>query len=74
MIFNINSTRGHTGSLLVCTVSIVTWGLDRYGHFNDVILNWDQVYSIGGATLIVRNLNNCPRANAFLCKKAAYIN
>ena len=26
-----------------CTVSIITWGLNRYGHFNDVILNWHQV-------------------------------
>ena len=52
----------------ICTVSIITWGLDKYGHFNDVILNWHQVYSIGGATHI-HNLNNCPRANAFLCKK-----
>ena len=34
----------------ICTVSIITWGLDKYGHFNDVILNWHQVYSIGGAT------------------------
>ena len=34
----------------ICTVSINTWGLNRYGHFNDVILNWHQVYSIGGAT------------------------
>ena len=57
----------------ICTVSIITWGLDKYGHFNDVILNRHQVYSIGGATHI-HNLNNCPRANAFLCKKkAAYI-
>ena len=57
----------------ICTVSIITWGLDKYGHFIDVILNWHQVYSIGGATHI-HNLNNCPRANAFLCKKkAAYI-
>ena len=31
-------------------VSIITLCLDRYGHFNDVILNWQQVYSIGGAT------------------------
>ena len=23
----------------ICTVSIITWGLDKYGHFNDVILN-----------------------------------
>ena len=52
----------------ICTVSIITWGLDKYGHFNDVILNWHQVYSIGGATH-THNLNNCPRANAFLCKK-----
>ena len=56
----------------ICTVSIITWGLYKYGHFNDVILNWHQVYSIGGATHI-HNLNNCPRAKAFLCKKAAYI-
>ena len=56
----------------ICTVSIITWGLDKYGHFNDVILNWHQVYSIGGATHI-HNLNNCPCAtpNAFLCKKKA---
>ena len=52
----------------ICTVSIITWGLDTYGHFNDVILNLHQVYSIGGATHI-HNLNNCPLANAFLCKK-----
>ena len=52
----------------ICTVSIITWGLDKYGHLNYVILNWHQVYSIGGATHI-HNLNNCPRANAFLCKK-----
>ena len=56
---------------MYCNVSLITWGLDKYGHFNDVILNWHQVYSIGGATHI-HNLNNCPRANAFL-KKAAYI-
>ena len=30
---------------------IITWGLDRFGHFNDVILNWHQVYSIAGLTL-----------------------
>ena len=54
----------------ICNVSIITWGLDKYGHFNDVILNWHQVYSIGGATHI-HSLNNCPRANAFLCKKKA---
>ena len=23
-----------------CTVSVITWSLDKYGHFNDVILNW----------------------------------
>ena len=52
-----------------CFMAIcITWGLDKYGHFNDVILNWHQVHSIGGATHI-HNLNNCPRANAFLCKK-----
>ena len=33
-------------------ISIITWGLDKYGHFNDVILNWHQVYSIGCATHI----------------------
>ena len=27
--------------------------------------NWPQVYSVGGTTHI-HNLNNCPRANAFL--------
>ena len=34
----------------ICTVNIITCGLLLYGHFNDVILNWHQVYSIGGAT------------------------
>ena len=43
-----------------------------YVHFNDIILNWHQVYSIGGATHI-HNLNYCPRVTAFRCKKAAYI-
>ena len=57
---------------VLTTVSIITWGLDKYGHFNDVILNWHQVYSIGGATHI-HNLNNCPRAKAFLCKKAEHL-
>ena len=56
--------------MAICTVSIITWGLDKYGHFNDVILNWHQVYSIGGATHI-HNLNNGPRDNAFLRKKKA---
>ena len=34
----------------ICTVglSIITWGLDKYGHSNDVILNWHQAK--GGAT------------------------
>ena len=32
------------------TVNIITWCLDRYGHLHDVILNWHQAYSIGGAT------------------------
>ena len=58
--------------LVLCDVQcFITWCLDRYGHFNDVILNWHQVYSIGGATPI-HNLNYCPRSIAFLCKKAAY--
>ena len=38
-----------------------------YVHFNGIILNWDQVYSIGGATHI-HNLNYCPRVNAVRCK------
>ena len=53
----------------IYTVSIITWCLDRYGHFNDAILNWHQVYLIGGATCTI---NYCPRANAFLCKNAAF--
>ena len=63
---------------LFCVMCNVSW---RYMHCkyyylgfrwvrNDVILNWHQVFSIGGATHI-HNLNNCPRANAFLCKKKA---
>ena len=35
---------------VMCNVSIITWCLDRCGHFHDVILNWHQIYSIGGAT------------------------
>ena len=34
-------------------VSIITWCLERYGHFDDVILscqNLYHAYSIGGAT------------------------
>ena len=34
-------------------VSIITWCLERYGHFDDVILNCQNLYhaySIGGAT------------------------
>ena len=54
----------------ICTVSIITWGLNSYEHFNDIILNWHQVYSIGGATHTLRNLNSCPRVNAFLSKKS----
>ena len=37
MIFNINSTRGHTGSLLVCTIS------DRQGHLCPGWLRWRAI-------------------------------
>ena len=58
----------------ICTVSIITWGLDRYGHFNDVILNWHQVYSIGGAThtYAIMIIAHVPML-FYICKKAAYI-
>ena len=45
MIFNINSTRGHTGSLLVsyyCCPSIYYKDVERYNH---VALNVDVIYS-----------------------------
>ena len=48
---------------------IITWCLEQYGHFDDVILNWHQAYSIGGATH-TPNLNDCLHANACLCKTA----
>ena len=53
------------------SVSIITWYLERYGHFDDVILNWHQAYSLGGATH-TPNLDYCLHANAFLCKTATY--
>ena len=31
-------------------LSIINWCLEQFGHFEDVILNWHQAYSIGGAT------------------------
>ena len=52
-------------------LSIITWCLERYGHFNDVILNWHQAYSIGGATHTPLIIAYVP--NGFLCKTAAYI-
>ena len=72
-----NSCAGEEHAVLVkCDVQsfraiyrLFTWCLDRYEHCSDVILNWHQVYSIGGATHI-HNLNYCPRANAFLRKKS----
>ena len=36
--------------------SIITWCLERYGHFDDVILNWHHAYSIGGATKLAIRL------------------
>ena len=55
-------------------VSIITWCLERYGHFDDVILNCQNLYhaySIGGATH-TPYLDYCLHANAVLCKTAAY--
>ena len=38
---------------------IITWCLERYGHFDDVILNWHHAYSIDGATHTHTILNYC---------------
>ena len=57
----------------ICTVSVITWRLDRYGHFNDVIFNWHQVYSIGGATHTYAILIIAQVPVLFYVKKAAYI-
>ena len=59
---------------------------ERYGHFDDVILNWHQVYPVGGAThtppiliiakeYIVFTIYSLllPTCQCFLCKTAVYL-
>ena len=61
------------GDICSSTVNIITWGLLLHGHFNDVILNWHQVYSIGGPTHTYAILIIAQVPMIFYVKKAAYI-
>ena len=73
----------NTMPCLFCVMCNVSWrymyckyyylGLDKYGHLNDVILNWHQVYSIGGATHTYTILIIAHVPMIFYVKKAAYI-
>ena len=54
-------------------IDFITWCLERYGHFDDVILNWHQAYSIGGATHTVLMIAYMPM-RVYVKQLLTYIN